>query len=356
MTQQVRTGRGAGFNPPNRFEALKIERTPDDLAQYFEDPDPDRNALTKFYIDHTRSVLAKNESPDLGFTYSLNPYRGCEHGCVYCYARPSHEYLGFSPGLDFETKIMVKPDVARLLEGQFRSASWQPQVVVVSGDTDCYQPIERKLQLTRQCLRVFFKYRNPLSITTKNALIQRDIDILKELATLKLVLVIVTVTTLNPELVRAMEPRTSTPVKRLETVEVLARNGIPVGVNVARVIPGLNDCEIPSILKHVSERGAQFASHALVRLPYTVKELFVDWLGRELPEQAQRILSRIRAVRVGDLSCSDFGKRLRGEGRIAEAIDQLFQAHCRRYHLNDEKLSLSTEHFQRDHSSQMKLL
>jgi DNA repair photolyase len=356
MTQQVITGRGAGFNPPNRFEMLKIERAPDDLAQYFEDPDPDRSVLTKFYIDHTKSVLAKNDSPDLGFTYSLNPYRGCEHGCVYCYARPSHEYLGFSPGLDFETKIMVKPDVARLLEGQFRSASWQPQVVVVSGDTDCYQPIERKLQLTRQCLRVFLKYRNPLSITTKNSLIQRDIDILKELATLKLVLVIITVTTLNPQLVRAMEPRTSTPGKRLETVEVLARNGIPVGVNIAPVIPGLNDSEIPAILRHVSDRGAQFASHALVRLPHAVKGLFVDWLGRELPEQAQRILSRIRAVRGGDLSCSDFGKRLRGEGRIAEAIDQLFQAHCRRYHLNDEKLSLSTEHFQRDHSSQMKLL
>ncbi len=251
---------------------------------------------------------------------------------------------------------MVKPDAARLLEEQFSSPSWQPQVVVLSGNTDCYQPIERKLQLTRQCLQVFLKSRNPVSIITKNALIQRDVDVLKELAELNLIFVIITVTTLNTELARMMEPRTSTPIKRLETIDVLASADLPVGVNIGPVIPGLNDIEIPSILKLASERGARFASHTIVRLPYAVKDLFIDWLQRELPGRAQRILSRIRAVRGGELTCSEFGKRLRGEGRIAEAIDQLFETNCRRYHLNEKKLSLSTQRFQRDHSRQMKLL
>jgi DNA repair photolyase len=356
MTQHTMTGRGAGFNPPNRFEELKLEKAPDDLAQYFEDPDPEHNVLTKFYIDHTRSILAKNDSPDLGFTYSLNPYRGCEHGCIYCYARPTHEYLGFSAGLDFETKIMVKPDAARLLEKQFRSEAWEPQVVLFSGNTDCYQPIERKLGITRQCLHVFLKYRNPVSIITKNALTERDIDILKELASLNLVFVIITITTLDPELARRMEPRTSTPAKRLDTIGLLATNGIPTGVNIGPVIPGLNDVEIPMILNGAAERGARYASYTLVRLPMAVKDLFIEWLGRTLPDQAPRILNRIRSVRGGQLTCSEFGKRLKGEGKIADVIGQLFQTSRRQFRLNEQEFTLSTEQFRREDSLQMKIL
>jgi DNA repair photolyase len=356
MTQHTITGRGAGFNPPNRFRELKVEKAPDDLAQYFEDPDPEHNVLTKFYIDRTKSILAKNDSPDLGFTYSLNPYRGCEHGCIYCYARPTHEYLGFSAGLDFETKIMVKLDAARLLEKQFRSEAWQPQVVLLSGDTDCYQPIERKLGITRQCLHVFLKYCNPASIITKNVLIERDIDVLKELASLNLAFVIMTITTLDPELARTMEPRTSTPVRRLDTVEVLAAHGIPAGVNIGPVIPGLNDAELPMIVKQAAERGARYASYTLVRLPMAVKDLFIEWLQRTLPDQAPRVLNRIRSVRGGQLTCSEFGKRLKGEGKIAEVINQLFHTSCKQFHLNEQKLTLSTEQFRREDPLQMKIL
>jgi DNA repair photolyase len=349
------SGRGAGFNPPNRFESIVVEKAPEDIAEYFVDPEPDRNILTKFYIDHTKSILAKNDSPDIPFTYSLNPYRGCEHGCIYCYARPTHEYLGFSSGLDFETKIMVKHDAHTLLERQFRHRGWKPQIVMLSGDTDCYQPIERKLEITRRCLEVFLRYRNPVSIVTKNALIQRDIDILKELASLNLVLVTISITSLNHGLIRRMEPRTSTPTKKLETVELLAKAGIPVGVNVCPIIPGLNDTEIPSILDEVARRGAKHASYTIVRLPNAVKVLFVDWLQREMPERAPAILNRIRDVRNGNLSCYDFGERLMGEGQIAGAIGQLFHTTCKRLHLNETKVSLSTEHFLKGAATQMEI-
>lgn len=340
-------GRAAGFNPPNRFEELHVGPPPEDLARYFEDPDPDRKVLTRYYFDHTKSILASNDSPDIGFTYSLNPYRGCEHGCIYCYARPSHEYLGFSSGLDFETRILVKTDAARLLEEQFNAPSWKPEVVVLSGNTDCYQPVERKLAITRQCLEVFSRFRNPLAIITKNALVQRDIDILRELSAFNLVVVVISVTSLNADLIRKMEPRTSTPVKRLDTIEALARNGIPVGVNVAPLIPGLTDAEIPAILKEAAARGATTAGHTIVRLPFAVKDLFVEWVQRELPDSAAKILNRIRSVRDGKMTNSEFGKRMTGEGPIAEAIEQLFELQCRQYGLNRRKLRLTTEHFRR---------
>jgi len=353
--EEPNRGRGAKSNPPNRFESIVVEKAPEGLAEYFVDPEPDRNILTKFYIDHTKSILAKNDSPDIPFTYSLNPYRGCEHGCIYCYARPTHEYLGFSSGLDFETKIMVKHDAHVLLEKQLRNRNWKPQVVMMSGDTDCYQPIERKLGITRRCLEVFLPYRNPVSIVTKNALVQRDVDILKELASLNLVLVTISITSLNHDLIRRMEPRTSTPAKKLETVELLADAGVPVGVNVCPIIPGLNDTEIPSILEEISRRGAKYASYTIVRLPNAVKDLFVDWLQREMPERAPAILNRIRDVRNGNLSCCDFGERLRGEGQIAEAIGQLFHTTCKRLHLNEAKVSLSTDQFCSPADAQMEI-
>ncbi|HEY6952602.1 MAG TPA: PA0069 family radical SAM protein, partial [Bacteroidota bacterium] len=314
MERASLAGRGAGFNPPNRFEEISVGRAPEDIAHYFEDPDPERTILTKFYFDHTKSILAKNESPDLGFTYSINPYRGCEHGCIYCYARPSHEYLGFSSGIDFESKILVKEDAPRLLRETFLSRSWIPQVVLFSGETDCYQPVERRLGITRECLGVFLKFRNPVSVITKNALIQRDVDILKELAAMNVVSVIISITTLDERLARTMEPRTSTPLRRLETVRVLSDNGIPVSVNIAPLIPGLNDEEIPEIIRRVAHHGATRVNYSLLRLPYAVKDLFLDWLRRELPEKASRIENRIRSVRSGKLSTSEFGKRMSGEG------------------------------------------
>lgn len=348
-------GRGAGFNPPNRFESVVAEREPGDFAEYFVDPEPDRSTLTRFYIDHTKSILAKNDSPDIPFTYSLNPYRGCEHGCIYCYARPTHEYLGFSSGLDFETRIMVKHDAHRLLEGEFRHRGWKPQVVILSGDTDCYQPIERKLGITRRCLEVFLQYRNPVSIITKNSLIERDLDLLKALAALNLVTVTISITSLDHDLARRMEPRTSIPVRRLETIRILAENRVPVSVNACPIIPGLNDVEIPAILGESSRRGVRTAGYTIVRLPNAVKDLFTDWLRRELPDRASTILNRIRDVRRGKLTCSDFGKRLNGEGQIAEAIAQLFHASCTRYRLNEERTSLSTAHFRRSAVTQIEI-
>lgn len=338
-------GRGAASNPPNRFEEISVGPPPSDLAEYFEAPDPQQRIATRFYRDHSRSILATNESPDLGFTYSLNPYRGCEHGCIYCYARPSHEYLGFSSGLDFESRIMVKLDAPELLEAQFKALSWKPDVIVFSGNTDCYQPVERTLLLTRRCLEVFLKYRNPVSMITKNALIQRDRDLLRDLASLNLAFVIVTVTTLQQDLVRRMEPRTSSPWKRLETIEILADSGIPVGVNIAPVIPGLTDAEIPAILKEASERGARWAGHMMIRLSHSLKDLFADWIQRELPEKAQKVLHQIRSVRGGKLTSSEFGKRMTGEGQMADAINQLFESSCKRYHLNESRLSLATDQF-----------
>ncbi|MCX6144537.1 MAG: PA0069 family radical SAM protein [Ignavibacteriales bacterium] len=355
MTRATVKGRGASFNPKNRFETLALEKAPEGFSEYFEDPEEGRSILTKFYVDQSRSILAKNDSPDIGFTYSVNPYRGCEHGCIYCYARPTHEYLGFSSGLDFETKIMVKPAAAVLLDEQLSRSSWQPQTVMLSGDTDCYQPIEKKLQITRRCLEVFLEHRNPVSIVTKNALVQRDADILRELASMNLVTVTISITSLNHDLIRKMEPRTSIPAKRLETINTLTKQGIPVAINACPIIPGLNDVEIPSILEASSRCGARHAGYAIVRLPNSVKDLFVDWLKRELPDRASTILNRIREVRNGKLTCADFGKRLNGEGQLAETIEQLFQTSCKRLSLNESKLTLSTSLFRRTTTPQINL-
>ncbi len=341
-------GRGASFNPPNRFEKLHVEP----IEEEWED---ERTIRTEFFVDTSRSILAKNDSPDLGFTYSINPYRGCEHGCIYCYARPSHEYLGFSAGIDFESKILVKPDAPQLLEETFKRKSWQAQVIAFSGNTDPYQPIERKLQLTRRCLEAFLKYCNPVEIITKNFLITRDIDILRELALLNLVHIRISITTLDPELVRVMEPRTSTPAKRLEALEILASNRIPVGVNAAPIIPGLTDEELPAILREAAARGAISAGYIIVRLPGSVEPLFLDWLQRELPDRAPKIINRLREVRAGKLSDSRFGTRMRGEGKVAVSIEDLFRLTCKKYHLNERRVELSTEYFVRTSERQIEM-
>jgi DNA repair photolyase len=340
-------GRGAATNPANRFERLKIRIEPDWL-----EGEQDRKIKTEYFIDHSREILAKNDSPDLSFTYSINPYRGCEHGCIYCYARPTHEYLGFSTGLDFETKIMVKRDAPKLLAKKFRSPRWLPQVVAFSGNTDCYQPIEKELQITRRCLEVFLKFRNPVSIITKNALILRDIDILKELTKYDLVRVTLSVTTLDNILARKMEPRTSAPKKRLEALQQLAAAGIPTNVNVAPVIPGLTDHEMPAILKAAAARGVKSAAYILLRLPYSVKDLFLTWLQQHFPDRLHKVLHTVQETRAGRLNDPCFSTRLSGEGARAETIVRMFEMSCKKYGLNQEKFELSTQHFRPVHFSQ----
>ena len=349
---QTVKGRSSGFNPKNRFLELYLEPVED--GPWYDEFENGtfsplgRKVPTTFFIDTSKTILAKNDSPDIPFTYSLNPYRGCEHGCIYCYARPSHEYLGFSSGLDFETKIMVKRDAPELLRETFMKKSWEPQVVSLSGNTDCYQPAERKLKLTRRCLEVFLEFRNPVGIVTKNALVQRDIDILEEMAKLNIVSVLLSITTLDQELARKMEPRTSPPFKRLETIELLASHGIDVGVNASPIIPGLNDEEIPAILQAAKDHGAEFASTTIARFPYAVKELFIDWLDREFPLKKEKILSRVKMVHGGKMNSSEFGKRMSGKGEIAEVIHDLFKTNVRRLGLNRARYHLTVDHFRRN--------
>ncbi len=344
MNEQKFKGRGAQFNPQNRFEKLAVEDYTFDDWSDFEETGL-KNLSTEYFIDNSKTVIAKNDSYDLGFDYSFNPYRGCEHGCIYCYARPSHEYLGFSSGIDFETKIMIKPNAAKLLELEFRKKNYKPDVTMFSGNTDCYQPVERKLQITREALKVCLKYGNPVALITKNALVQRDIDILKEMAELKIVNVMLSITTLDRDLARKMEPRTSSPDMRLKTIEVLAENKIPVGVNVAPVIPGLTDKEIPDILKEASARGATYAGYIMLRLPYAVKDLFIEWLKREYPLKASKVINTVKSVRDGKLNSSEWGVRFRGEGEIADTVKNLFKISCKKYNLNKKNHNLTKEHF-----------
>ncbi len=333
-------GRGAAYNPPNRFEPFHLEG-----IDAGEEP---RAVPTRYYVDSARSILAQNDSPDVPFDFSVNPYRGCEHGCIYCYARQTHEYLGFSAGVDFESKILIKPDAPELLEQAFRRKSWKPQTVCLSGNTDCYQPIERHLELTRRCLQVFLKFRNPVMVITKSHLITRDLDLLGQLARLNLVSAQFSVTTLDPDLARIMEPRAATPARRLEAMRLLSEAGVPAGVSVSPVIPGLTDGEIPSILKSAASAGARSAMYILIRLPLTVEELFVDWLHRQMPGRAGKILNRLREIRGGKLSSADFGTRKRGEGKMAESIKALYDLACRRYGLNQAEIKLATDRFRRD--------
>ncbi len=340
--------RAAGFNTPNRFEKLYIDYNDDENLEYNPDDAEDKRLPTTYFLDNSKSILAHNDSPDLGFNYSINPYRGCEHGCIYCYARPTHEYLGFSAGLDFESKIMVKMEAASLLEKAFMKKSWKPQPIMFSGDTDCYQPIERKLQLTRKCIEDFKKFRHPVGIVTKSALVCRDIDLLSEMAKENLASVTISITSLNRELSRKLEPRTSVPSVRMDTVEKLSLAGIPVGVLVAPVIPGLTDEEIPSILKLASEKGAVYAAHTIMRLPYSVKDLFIEWLNRNYLEKSSKIINKIKEVREGKLTNSEFGTRMSGKGKIAESIHKLFRISCEKYGLNKKNVKIDYSKFSRD--------
>ncbi len=328
--------RGAGRNPAGRFE--KTAFVPDPAA---DEPLP----RTQFLKDSARSVIATNDSPDVGFSASLNPYRGCEHGCVYCYARPTHEFLGFSAGLDFESKILVKEDAPRLLREELSSPRWKPQALALSGVTDPYQPVEHRLRLTRRCLEVLAEFRNPVAIVTKNHGVTRDIDLLADLSAHGAAAVIVSVTTLDPALAAAMEPRTSVPSRRLAAIQALAGAGIPAGVNVAPVIPGLTDHEMPAILEAARQAGARFAGHTMLRLPYGVKDLFRDWLERNFPDRAKKVLHRVQEVRGGRLNDPRFGARMTGEGVYAGQVAAHFDHARRKAGLEAAAPELSTTSF-----------
>jgi DNA repair photolyase len=333
MSSARTPGRGTGENPENRYERIHVEC--DEESDWpGEEPISERRPPTLFFRDASRSALAENDSPDIGFRFSINPYRGCEHGCIYCYARPSHEYLSFSAGLDFESRIMVKQEAPELLRQTFLSPRWQPQTVALSGNTDCYQPVERKLQLTRRCLEVFREFLNPVAVVTKSALVTRDVDLLADLARHGAAQVMISVTTLEDELARRMEPRAARPQRRLEAIHASSQAGVPTGVIVAPVIPGLNDEEVPRILQAAADAGAASASWVLLRLPTPVDSLFEMWVKQHFPDRHARIVGRIRDCRGGRLSDPRFGSRMRGEGVYAEQLAALFRSAARRYRLD----------------------
>jgi DNA repair photolyase len=342
-------GRGSASNPKNRFET--IERIPEST----EETDETSSPQTQFLPDTSKSIIAYNDSPDVGFDASINPYRGCEHGCVYCYARPTHEYLGFSSGLDFETKIMVKEDAPELLRKELSSPKWQPQVVALSGNTDCYQPVEKKKQLTRRCLEAFLDFRNPVVIVTKNHLVTRDIDILSELARYHCVGVTISLTTLDAKLASLMEPRASHPARRLAAIKALSEAGIPVGYLQAPMIPGLTDTEAPAIGVAAAKAGARFSGYVALRLPFAVKSLFEEWLGQHYPDKKDKILNRIRAIRGGRLNDPNFKSRMRGEGIFAEQMAELFQLARKKSGINGRWPDLTTKHFRNPGVSQLSL-
>jgi DNA repair photolyase len=327
MDESYFRGRGAQIKPDNKF--LKNHY----VTEHIEGLDEPllESPFTQIFHENPKKIVNKVDSPDLGLMYSMNPYQGCEHGCIYCYARNTHEYYGFSAGLDFESKIIVKQNAPRLLEQQLLHKNWNAVPIMLSGNTDCYQPQERKFEITRRMLKVLAQYRHPVSIISKNSLILRDLDLLQDLAADNLVHVFISITTLNEDLRRVMEPRTASAQKRLKTIESLIKSGVPAGVMNAPIIPGLNHHEIPSILKAAADHGALVAGMSMVRLNGSVGNLFEDWLRKNFPDRVDKVLNQICSMHGGHVNDSQFGRRMSGEGNIAEAIHQLFRASKKRY-------------------------
>ena len=325
---------GSQIDPPNRFESIHQEPDLDYLDWDKEHLRELTNRKIEYIADSSQSIVSENRSPDIPFRYSINPYRGCIHACSYCYARPGHEYLGYSAGLDFETKIVVKHDAANLFRKFLKKKSWHPESITFSGVTDCYQPAEREFKLTRQCLEVALEFRQPVSIITKNALVLRDLDIIQSMAEHGLIHLYVSITTLDPELARDMEPRTSIPAARLRAVKTLAEAGVPVGVMNAPIVPGLNDSEIPQLLEAASDAGATTANYILLRLPMTVEPVFIEWLERTRPNHVEKVLGRVRQARDGKLNSADWGERMTGRGPIADEIRDLYRIFRRKYGLD----------------------
>lgn len=315
-------GRGAQIVAANKFLHQSY------VAQHSEGLDEPlhQRAETQVFFENPQKIVNKVTSPDIGLAYSMNPYQGCEHGCIYCYARNTHEYYGFSAGLDFETKIVAKRKAAEALERQLLAPGWEPLPIMLSGNTDCYQPVERTLGITRKMLQVLVRYKHPVGIITKNSLVLRDLDLLQELASHRLVHVMISITTLDEKLRSVMEPRTASAVKRLKTVETLAGAGVPVGVMNAPLIPGLNHHEIPEVLKAAAEHGALTAGMTMVRLNGAIGTIFEDWLKKNFPDRFQKVMNQIKALHGGQVNDSVFGRRVKGAGTEADAIHQLFRA------------------------------
>lgn len=328
-----RKGRGAQVNPDNRHLSHRYEAGGGDGLDEAWEPDPQ----TRFYFDQAKTILNKVTSPDIPLKYSMNPYQGCEHGCVYCYARNTHEYWGYSAGMDFEQKIIVKRNAPDLLRKALDHPRWQADPIMFSGNTDCYQPIERQERLTRACLEIFCEYGQAVGMITKNSLILRDADLLQRLAKRDLAHVFISITTLEESLRRAMEPRTATARKRLDVVETLARAGVPTGVMIGPVIPGLNNHEIPRIVEAAAQRGALAVGYNLVRLNGPVGAIFEDWLRKNFPDRADKVLNQIKACHAGKLDDHTFGRRMRGAGTEAESMLQLYKL-AKRRHLGDRRM------------------
>jgi DNA repair photolyase len=338
-----RKGRGSISNQSGRFEA-RARHAVDDGWERDDDIPPLATVLSE---DTSRTIIARNASPDVPFDRSINPYRGCEHGCVYCFARPTHAYLGLSPGLDFETRLFFKPDAARLLEAELRRPSYRCDVIAMGTNTDPYQPVERDKRITRQILKVLAAFDHPVGIVTKSALVLRDLDILAPMAARGLAQVCVSVTTLDRDLARRLEPRAATPPRRIETIRALAAAGIPTGVMASPMIPGLNDHELETILGQASAAGAATASYILIRLPLEIADLFSEWLETHAPDRAKRVLGLIRETRGGKTYRSGFGQRMRGTGTYAELLARRFELAVNRLGFNQRRLELDTSRFTR---------
>jgi DNA repair photolyase len=347
MPSLARRGRGATLNPPVRFDAQTTSPFDDGwetlTAEFGELP----RLATTLTRDSTRSAISWNSSPDIGFDRAVNPYRGCEHGCVYCYARPSHAYLGYSPGLDFETKLVFKPDVAKLLEKELRKPAYVARTLALGSNTDPYQPVERTLKLTRTVLQVLDRYNHPVSIVTKSAGVLRDLDILSEMAKRKLARVYVSITTLDAALARVMEPRAATPARRLHAIAELTRAGVPCGVMTAPMIPGLNDAEMEKILEAAARSGARHAGYVLLRLPHELRQMFEDWLATHFPDRAKHVLSLIRETRGGALSEPRFHHRMAGQGVYADLLLRRFARATRQWGLDEAREGLDCGQFAR---------
>lgn len=338
---QPQKGRGAQSNPQNRFEKTGYDIVhPEAIDDWELTP-----RKTQYIFDSSKTIVNKVDSPDVGMLWSANPYQGCEHGCVYCYARNSHEYWGFSPGLDFESRIVVKKDAPMLLRKFLSQKSWKPAVISLSGNTDCYQPIERQMRITRQLLEICLEFRNPVGIITKNSLVLRDLDLLEEMAKRNLVRVFTSITSLDEDLRRILEPRTAAYRQRLKVLEALSAAGVPTGVMTAPLIPGLNDSHMPAILEAAAKAGASWAGYTLVRLNGAVGMLFKEWLQTTLPDRAEKIWNGIREVHNGEVSANSFGTRHHGTGPVADIIAQQFRLYTRKYGLNTQPMTYNTADF-----------
>jgi DNA repair photolyase len=354
--------RGAGVNPGNRFESVRLHVLGEEIDRQWVERQNDDGSTNRVerqvFLDRTQRIINHVvKTSDVPFDWTLNPYRGCEHGCIYCFARPYHEYLGFSCGLDFETKLMAKPNAAKLLRQELASPRWRAEPIVMSATTDIYQPIEHKMRIARQCLEVMADCGQPVTTMTKSALVLRDTDLWSRLAGMNAGRVTITLVTLDAELAQKLEPRASSPAGRLRAIRELTAAGVPVSVNVAPIIPGLTDMEMPQILQAVAEAGARRAAWALLRLPYQVKDLFLDWLTRSVhPDRARKVESLIRQARGGKLYEASYASRRHGRGPIVDQIAQTFDVFTRKYGLNRDIRPLSTAHFRRpDLGGQMRL-